>query len=325
MKKIVRHVLHDHFDLLAGHLPYPGMRIGQAGVIINVLHCNLLAREKRDAPAEARRESYLRVVVLPQRVENKLIEAPVEMPAAVQEAFGDREFRRQLAFIRRANFLDERCHLRVFWQEPRQDGDELVAVIDDLAAAYIQVQTAQKFPMRSRVDNYRLLNEDRFRDAIVGMAAEDDIDALHSAGELEVYIEPVVAQNHDEVDLVSEFVHQLLQAVFLDPEGGVWHKAVGMRYCRIREGLTDDADLDATDLLERVGMKYGVSGRSPGDICDIMSDEISLKKARCFPISKELAHALHAVGKLPMWSENFYPQLIRRLEHVEAPAPERGR
>ena len=37
--------------------------------MVNVLQSNLLAREKRDAKAEARREGYLRVVVLHQRVE----------------------------------------------------------------------------------------------------------------------------------------------------------------------------------------------------------------------------------------------------------------
>ena len=97
MKKIVRHVLHDHLDLLAGHLPYPGIGVGQARVIVNVLQSDRLAREKRDAQAEARREGDLRVVVLDQRVENKLIEGAVEIPAAVQEAFGDGEPLRQLA------------------------------------------------------------------------------------------------------------------------------------------------------------------------------------------------------------------------------------
>jgi hypothetical protein len=148
------------------------------------------------------------------------------------------------------------------------------------------------------------------------VSAEDDIDALNSPSELEVYIEPVVAQNNDEVDLVSELVDQLLQAVFLEPKGEVGHKALGMRYGRIWEGLTDDADLNATNLLDSVGVKDGVPGRSPGDIRDIVSDEIPREQATCFPVSKELAHALNAVGKLPMWGENFYSQLIRRLEHV---------
>ena len=34
------------------------------------------------------------------------------------------------------------------------------------------------------------------------MSAEDDIDPLHAAGELEVYVEPVVAQNNYEVDTI---------------------------------------------------------------------------------------------------------------------------
>src|SRR5262245_13232053 len=98
MKKVVRHVFHDHLDFLASHVPYPGVGVGQAGVTVNVLHSNLLTRGKRDAKAKAWREGYLRVVVLQQRVENKLIEGAVEIPAAVQEAFGDGEFLRQLAF-----------------------------------------------------------------------------------------------------------------------------------------------------------------------------------------------------------------------------------
>ena len=165
----------------------------------------------------------------------------------------------------------------VFWKEPGQDGDELVAVIDDLAAAHVQVQTAQKFPVRPRVDNDRLIDQDWFWYTIVGVSAEDNIDALHSPGELEVYIEPVVTQNNDQIDLflVSELVDQLLQAVFLDPKGEVGHKALGMRYCRIREGLTDDADLDVTDFLDRVGVKYGVAGWSPGDIRNIVGQQKS--------------------------------------------------
>src|SRR4030095_16375923 len=140
------------------------------------------------------------------------------------------------------------------------------------------------------------------------MSAEDDIDPLHSAGELEVYVEPVVAQNNDEVDslLVSKLIHQLLQVVFLDPEGEVWHKTLGMRYCRIWEGLTDDADLDTTDLIDRQGGQYGDSGWSQGDIRDIVSYEITREQAARFPVSKELSHTLKAVGKLPMWSKNFY-------------------
>src|SRR5262249_9513053 len=234
------------------------------------------------APAEARREGYLRVVVLPQRVENNLIEAAVKMPAAVQEAFGNGEFFHQLMFVGSTHPLDERRHLWVFWQELSQDGDELVAVIDDPAAAHVQVQAAQEFPVRPRVDHDRLTNQDRFRHAIVGMAAEDDIDALYTAGELEVYIEPVVAQHNDEVDLRSELVDQLFQALFLDPEGEVWHKALGVGDCRIREGLTNDADLDTTDFLERVGVKDGVSGRPPGDIRDIVRDEIPCEQAARF-------------------------------------------
>ena len=62
---------------------------------------------------------------------------------------------------------------------------------------------------------------------------------------------------------------------------------------------------------------YGkVAGWSPGDIRNIVSDKIPREKATRFPVSKELSHALNAVGKLPMWHKNFYPQLIRRLEHV---------
>src|SRR5262249_7853340 len=155
---------------------------------INVLQSNLLAREKRAAKAEARREDYLCVVVLHQRVENNLIEGAVEMPTAVQEAFGGGEFLRQLTFVGRAKVLYECCHLRVVWQEPGQDGDELVAVIDDPAAAHVQVQTAQKFPVRPRVDHDRLIDQEWFWDCIVGMSAEDDINALHSAGKLEVHV-----------------------------------------------------------------------------------------------------------------------------------------
>src|SRR2546430_13106416 len=54
----------------------------------------------------------------------------------------------------------------------------------------------------------------------------------------------------------------------------------------IREGLTDDADLDATDLLDRVRVKYRVSGWSPGDIRDIVGDEIPREQATRSPDRK---------------------------------------
>ncbi len=48
----------------------------------------------------------------------------------------------------------------------------------------------------------RVLHRDRLRDGVVGVAAEDDVDAGDAACELEVDVHAVVRQQDDGIDLV---------------------------------------------------------------------------------------------------------------------------
>ena len=47
-----------------------------------------------------------------------------------------------------------------------------------------------------------LLTGNRLRNGVVGMAAEDDVDAADAAGELEIDIHAVMRQQHHGIDLV---------------------------------------------------------------------------------------------------------------------------
>ena len=79
--------------------------------------------------------------------------------------------------------------------------------------------------------------------AVVGVAAEDHVDAAHAARHLHVGRQAVVAQEHDHVHAldVAELVDEPLGLRLLDAEGEAGDEARGVRHGHVGEGLADDA------------------------------------------------------------------------------------
>ena len=66
--------------------------------------------KQRRAPAEARRERDLRVLLGEQRIEDQLVERAVEVAAPIEQTFGDRELFVELRDVRSTHARDVRIH-----------------------------------------------------------------------------------------------------------------------------------------------------------------------------------------------------------------------
>ena len=97
-----------------------------------------------------------------------------------------------------------------------------------------------------------LVTADRLRHRVVGVPAEDDIDAGDAAGKFQIDIHAVVRQQNDGVDFVvaAQGVDHFLQFVVADTEGPVRREAFGMRDRHIGKRLSDDGDPATADLLD---------------------------------------------------------------------------
>ena len=87
---------------------------------------------------------------------------------------------------------------------------------------------------------------DRLRHGVVGMAAENDVDAGDAAGELEVDIHAVMREQDDGIDLVvvAMRIDELLQLFIADAEFPVRRKALRVRDRHVGKRLPDHARCD---------------------------------------------------------------------------------
>ncbi len=84
------------------------------------------------------------------------------------------------------------------------------------------------------------------------MAAENDVDAGDTAGELEVDVHAVMREHNDGIDLVGVAmgIDELLQFLVADAEFPVRRKTLRVRDRHIGERLSDHGDAMPSDFLD---------------------------------------------------------------------------
>ena len=178
--------------------------------------------------------------------------------------------------------------------------------------------------MRARVHDERAADGDRRRQPVVGMPAQDHVDAAHAAGHLHVGRQPVVAQEHDDVDLldVAELVDEPLRLRVLDAEREPRDEARRVRDRHVGECLADHAHRDAAHVLDRVRREDRLV---PVQLARVVADEVALKQAAAVLVAEQLLHPLEPMGELPVRREDLDAELVHDPHHVEAARPERRR
>jgi hypothetical protein len=119
-----------------------------------------------------------------QRIEDDLVEGAVEVAAAVQQPFRDGQLFVEFRQVGRARLVDQRLHVLVGRQQVGEDRQQLVAEVGDLAVLDVEIEHAEVLAVGAGVGDQRLaagvLDDDRRRHAVVGVAAEDGVDAAHA-------------------------------------------------------------------------------------------------------------------------------------------------
>ncbi len=256
------------------------------------------------------------------RLHDQLVEAAVEVPAPVEEALGDGELLAELRRVRRAHVADQRLHRRVGGQQVREHRQQPVAEVGDAAGPHVEVEHAEKLPVRAAVGDDRapagVLHHHRPRHRVVRVAAEHGVDAAHARGELEVDVHAVVREEDDDLRaLRARRLDVLLERFLLDAEGPLRHEVARVGDRRVGERLADDRHRDAVDLVQHPRHEHRVAEVLG---LDVLRDELD-------PAAELLRHgllqALGAVGELPVRGHHVDAERELRGDHVRALGPQR--
>src|SRR6185436_20811774 len=95
----------------------------------------------------------------------------------------------------------------------------------------------------------------------------------------------------------AQLVHERLDLILPDAEGDVGHELPRMGDRRVGKGLANDADAHAADLAQRVGPEEAIA---PARLGHVLGDEVTGEAPPPLAIAEQLAHALEAVGELPV-------------------------
>ena len=151
------------------------------------------------------------------------------------------------------------------------------------------------------------------------MPAEDGIQPTHARGELQVDIHAVVRQQHDHLGaLAARLVNHLLQPLFLNAERPVGREIGRMRDGRVRKRLPDDGHRHAVQLAQHIRVEYRIT-----KVCrlDVLRDKGDLVLE---VVIDHVAHAVCAVGHLPVRGHDIHAQREGGVDHVLAVRPQRG-
>ena len=283
-----------------------------------------LSGQQARAPAEPGRERDLGVFHRHQPVEDQLVERAVEIAAAIQEPFGDRQRLGESCGERRAHLVDERLHCRIGRQQVGEHRQQHVAEIRDLAAFDVEIEHAEELAVRAGVGHQRLaarvLHDDRGGDAVVRVPAQDRVDAAHARGHLEIDVHAVVRQQHDGLGaLGARLVDRLLHRLFLDAEIPFGNEVARVGDRRVGKRLADDRDRHAVHPAHRVRREHRIA--EVGGL-DVLRDELDPPLEI---VVDDLLDALRAQGEFPVPGHQVDAEQFLRLDHVLALGPQRRR
>ncbi len=229
--------------------------------------------------------------------------------------------------MRRAYLVDQGLHRRIGLQQLRKHRQQPVSHIADLALADLEIEHRQKLAVRAGIGDERdaafIGHGNRLRHSVMGMAAENDVDAGDAAGELEVDVHAVMREQDDGIDLVgvATDIDELLQLFIADAEFPVRCETLRVRDRHVGERLSDYGDATPADFLddgrlehaarcriERLGV---VEGGFLGEE-DVLRQEFALE---AFEVG---AQRLFAIGEFPMAGHRLDAEKVGGVDHVGA-------
>ncbi|KAH2823482.1 hypothetical protein KXV85_001624, partial [Aspergillus fumigatus] len=220
-------------------------RIGDRGFREDVFHGQRLAGQRRGAPAEARRQRDLGVELGPQRIADPQVHGAAEIAATVQQSVGGGKLLAMGRDMGRPHFVDQRGHRGIGLDQFGEHRQQAIAHIGDPAPGEVEVEHGEEFAVGAGIGDQRdaagVVHRHGLRHRIVGVTAEDDVDAGDAAGKLEVDIHAVMRQQDHRIDLVvvAMAIDQLLQFLVADAESPVRREAFRMGDRYIGKRLAD--------------------------------------------------------------------------------------
>ena len=157
----------------------------------------------------------------------------------------------------------------------------------------------------------------------MGVAAENDVEATHAAGELEIDIHAVVRQQQHRVGLLgsAQTIDQGLQFLFANAEGPVRRETFWMRDRNVRKRLTDHRDTITADFLDRSGLEHPTRGgieRLGAVEGGLFGQEDILRQELALEALEVAAQRILAIGEFPVPGHGFNAEQVRGLDHVGA-------
>ena len=203
----------------------------------------------------------------------------------------------------------------------------MIARVFHAAFAEIEIEHGEEFSARSGIGDERFAagigDHGGLRHGVMGMAAENDVDAGNAAGKLEIDVHAVMRQQEDGIDLVllAQSVNDFLQLRVADAECPIGREALGMGDRHIGHGLADDADATAVHFLDRCRLEdaagCGIESRRVVE-GGLVGQEHVLRQKLAFEPVEILAQNFLAIGKLPMAGHHIDAEEVADFDHVRA-------
>ncbi len=192
-----------------------------------------------------------------------------------------------------------------------------------MAAFHVEIEHADELAVGAGVGDQRLapavFNDARRRYPVMGVAAEDGVDAAHAGRHFQIDIHAVMRQHdHDLRSRGAGGVDRLLHVVFLDAEGPVGDHVARMGDGRVGEGLADHRNLDAIDLAQDIWLEHRIA--EIGGF-DVLRDNVDMAGEILFG---DFLHAVLAIGAFPVQRHDVHAEQLGRLDHVLPLRPHRG-
>ena len=196
VEQIVTDVFENGLDLLAGHGLRVHFGIGRRRLGQHVFHRDRLTLQHAGSPTEARRQRNFGVELLAQGVAEQAVHRTVEIAPAIQQLAGGRYLLGISGGIGCAQPIDQRLHFGVRLEQFGEYRKQPIAHVANFALGKIEIEHAKEFAVRAGIGHQRgaarIGDRDRLRDGIMGMAAQNHVDAADPARELEVDVHAVV-------------------------------------------------------------------------------------------------------------------------------------
>ena len=229
--------------------------------------------------------------------------------------------------MRFAHLFDQRGHRGVRLQQFREYRKQPVAHLADPALGESEIEHSEEFSVRAGIGDERgaagIGHRNRLRHRVMGVAAENDVDAADPAGELQIDIHAVMRQQHHGVDLVAvaQAGHQVLQFGIADPKRPVRRKPLWVSDRHIGKSLPDHGDAMTADFLDggRLEHAAGRGIESLGVVeCGFLGQEDVLGQKFALEALEVAAQRLLAIGEFPVAGHRLDAEQICGLDHVGA-------